>query len=85
LAGGLLAVLVSGHGTASQVADLTTFTPGTPARASEVNANFNALKEAVNDTDARECRGSRSRFGTVRQTESHHGDLPVGHGPDLDR
>jgi hypothetical protein len=30
-----------------------TFTAGTPARASEVNANFSAIKSAVDDNDAR--------------------------------
>lgn len=46
-------VLVSGVASASQVAELTTFTAGSPARAAEVNANFTALRNAVNDADAR--------------------------------
>jgi hypothetical protein len=53
LASGVLAALIAASAAASQVGNLTTFTPGTPARASEVNANFDALKNAVNDTDAR--------------------------------
>lgn len=53
LGSGVLAALIAASAAASQVGDLTTFTAGTPARASEVNANFDALKNAVNDIDAR--------------------------------
>jgi hypothetical protein len=45
--------LIAGAASASQVADLTTFTSGTPAKAAEVNANFTALKAAINDADSR--------------------------------
>lgn len=37
----------------SQVGALTTFTNGTTADANEVNANFNAIRTAVNDNDTR--------------------------------
>src|SRR5688500_16297129 len=39
--------------TASEVTGLVTFTSGTPARAAEVNGNFNAVKSAVDDNHAR--------------------------------
>lgn len=38
---------------ASNVGNLTTFTSGTPAVASEVNGNFSTLTTAVNDNDTR--------------------------------
>src|SRR5690606_27854371 len=37
---------------ASEVTGLTTFVAGTPAKASEVNANFTAVKAAVDDSHA---------------------------------
>jgi hypothetical protein len=48
-----LALAVSPIALAGEVADLVTFMPGTPARASEVNGNFAALSTAVNDNHAR--------------------------------
>ena len=39
--------------TGSQVGSLTTFTNGTVADANQVNANFQALRTAVNDNDTR--------------------------------
>jgi len=48
-----LAITMSTAALAGEVADLTTFMPGTPARASEVNGNFAALRTAVNDNHAR--------------------------------
>jgi hypothetical protein len=42
----LLLLFVTAH--AGEVGTLTTFTPGTPAKASEVNGNFSAVKDAVN-------------------------------------
>jgi hypothetical protein len=41
-----------GVATASEVTGLTTFTSGTPAKASEVNDNFSAVKTAVDDNAA---------------------------------
>jgi hypothetical protein len=68
----LLATLLSATGAASQVTDLTTFTSGTPARASEVNANFDALKTAVNDTDARVTAVENSKQNRIT------GSCPAG-------
>jgi len=51
VAGALL--LLMPPAVASQVGSLTTFTNGTPANADEVNANFDALRTAVNDNDTR--------------------------------
>ncbi len=50
-----LAVLAALGGTAraGSVSGLTTFTAGTPAKASEVNGNFAALKTAVDDNASR--------------------------------
>jgi hypothetical protein len=50
--GGLLAVFAGGAW-AGELNGLTTFSSGTPARASEVNQNFNVLRNAVNDNNTR--------------------------------
>lgn len=54
---------------AGDVAGLTTFTPGTAARAAEVNANFNAVKSAVDDNNGRigaiEGQNLDARLGNV--------------------
>jgi hypothetical protein len=50
--GGLLAVFAGGAW-AGEVNGLTQFASGTPARASEVNQNFNVLRNAVNDNHTR--------------------------------
>lgn len=46
------AVTTSLPGIASQVTSLVTFSAGTPAKASEVNGNFTAVKTAVDDNQA---------------------------------
>jgi hypothetical protein len=48
-----LSVLVNQAGHAGPVGPLTTFTAGTPAKASEVNGNFSAVSTAVNANDGR--------------------------------
>src|SRR6266852_4371997 len=53
LASAMLFLLVSEAGHAGPVGPLTTFTAGTPARASEVNGNFSAVSTAVNANDGR--------------------------------
>jgi len=50
---GLLAVLAGDVARAGSVTGLTTFTAGTPAKAAEVNANFTAVKTAVDNNDSR--------------------------------
>ena len=52
LTGGVL-VALSATLVAGQVTGLINFTAGTPAVAGEVNGNFNAVKTAVDDNDAR--------------------------------
>ena len=47
---------------AGQVTGLINFTAGTAAKASEVNANFAAVKTAVDDNDAK-----LAKFGTTAQ------------------
>jgi hypothetical protein len=53
LASACAVLAVVGPAGAGPVEDLVTFTAGTPAKADEVNANFGAVAEAVNDNDAR--------------------------------
>lgn len=50
---GAVALFAAFGAQAGQVGNLTAFTPHTPAKAGDVNGNFNALKAAVNDNDAR--------------------------------
>jgi hypothetical protein len=47
-----IVVFSVGGATASEVTGLTSFTSGTPAKASEVNDNFSAVKTAVDDNAA---------------------------------
>lgn len=48
-----IAALASTRALAGSVTGLTTFTAGTPAKSSEVNGNFSAVKTAVDDNSAR--------------------------------
>lgn len=48
----LLLTLATHGAVASDVTGLTSFTAGTPARAADVNANFTAVKTAVDDNQA---------------------------------
>ena len=50
---GVLAAVIVGQVQADTVAGLTTFTAGTPARAEDVNNNFNVVKSAVDNNDGR--------------------------------
>jgi len=56
-----------GEGHAGPVGPLTTFTSGTPAKASEVNANFSAVKTAVDD--------NASRITTLQSTVTPAGNI----------
>jgi len=49
----LLALSLTSALQASEVTGLTTFVPNTPALADEVNGNFTAVKDAVDDNDQR--------------------------------
>jgi len=67
----LRAILGSAGGAgAGEVGDVNEFTPGGRARAAEVNENFNGLKGAVDDSDARisdhENRITEARVGPAR-------------------
>ena len=53
IAGAGALVATYGSGFAGPVPDLVTFKPNTPAKAAEVNQNFEALKSVLNDNDAR--------------------------------
>jgi len=48
-----LLLMASAAAHAGEVAGLKSFTSGTPALASEVNGNFNAVKSAVDDNHSR--------------------------------
>ena len=48
-----IAIITLSNSHASDVSGLISFSAGTPARAADVNANFNATKTAVNDNNAR--------------------------------
>jgi len=50
---GAVATLMGSSVMAAEVGDITTFTAGTPAQASQVNANFQALITAINDNNSR--------------------------------
>jgi hypothetical protein len=48
-----IAMLIAHASIAGSITELTIFTADTPAKASEVNANFTAVKAAVDDSNAR--------------------------------
>lgn len=60
--------LVTSPAMAGQVTGLTSFTAGTPAKAAEVNANFDAVKAAVDDNDARVTNLQSSKQSRVTGT-----------------
>ncbi|HEY0685376.1 MAG TPA: hypothetical protein VGD45_23770 [Steroidobacter sp.] len=63
---------------ASEVIGLVNFTAGTPARAAEVNGNFNAVKTAVDDNHARIGTlqsGATALEGRVTELENTGGDV----------
>ena len=72
----LLILLVSaGWGWAGDVTGLKTFSAGTPAKASEVNANFSAVKTAVDDNNDQaennytEITDAKSRISTLESAQ----------------
>lgn len=62
---------------ADEVVGLTTFTSGTPARAAEVNGNFQAVKTAVDDNDARidALEEAAAALGGLMYGDGSAGDL----------
>lgn len=50
---GAIATLMGASAMAAEVGDINTFTSGQPAQAQAVNANFNALIDAINDNNNR--------------------------------
>jgi len=76
----LLAAASLSH--AGPVGPLTTFTAGTPAKASEVNGNFSAVSTAVNANDGRistlEGVNAASRITTLETTVSGGNVTPAG-------
>lgn len=61
--------LLAQNAHAGPVGPLTTFTAGTPAKASEVNGNFSAVSTAVND--------NASRIGTLETNPNLGGNLTL--------
>lgn len=62
--------------TAGEVTGLVNFTAGTPARAAEVNGNFNAVKTAVDDNHAR-IGALQDAIGRLMYGDGSAGDLLV--------
>ena len=72
----VVVVLMATGAVADNLSDpeLHEFTAGTPARASEVNENFDAVQSAVNDNDAR----ITTNAGDIADHETRIGDIESG-------
>lgn len=77
VAAAILVTLAMGTGSsfAGPVTDLTTFTPGTPARADSVNDNFTAVKTAVDDNAQDIAVNSDGMASNASSIESVKGQL----------
>jgi len=71
----VLATVMAGDAQAGSVGTLIDFQSGQPAFASEVNSNFDAIKNAVNDNDSRIQVNSDSGAATAASVSDHEGRI----------